>query len=84
MDRTVLFDAKSITSLSQIMVVLKPWALPESSSPFSDEPRFVTFVDQAKKKLRKPEIELFAESDLEISPSFQFGVQEKSGRENPS
>lgn len=33
------------------------------------EPSCGTSVDEAKKKLRKPEIELFAESDFEVSPA---------------
>lgn len=41
------------------------------------EPSFVTSVDQAKKDLREPEIELFAESDLLISPASSLESKRK-------
>lgn len=47
------------------------------------DPSFITSVDQAKKDLREPEIELFAESDLEISPASRRRVVERSPPREP-
>lgn len=47
------------------------------------EPSFVTSVDQAKKDLREPEIELFAESDLEISPASSLESRRKVVERTP-
>lgn len=47
------------------------------------EPSFLTFVDQAKKNLRKPEIELFTESDLEISPASTLDSKRKVVERTP-
>lgn len=41
------------------------------------QPSFVTSVDRAKKDFREPEVELFAESDLEISPASSLESRRK-------
>lgn len=47
------------------------------------EPSFVASVDQAQKDFREPEIKLFAESDLEISPASSLESRRKVVEETP-